>query len=123
MEIDEFIVDVLRNQLLGLPLDLGVLNIARGRSEGVAPLNEVRQQLYDFTGSSELAPYPNWVEFGFNLKHFGSLPNFVAAYGTHPSVTGRTTIADKRAAGQALVDAAFTPGDSPEKDFMFGTGE
>ena len=112
MEIDEFIVDVLRNQLLGLPLDLGVLNIARGRSEGVAPLNVVRQELYDFTGSSELEPYPNWVEFGFNLKHFESLTNFVAAYGTHPSVTSATTIADKRIAAQVLVDAAFTPGDS-----------
>ncbi len=95
MEIDEFIVDVLRNQLLGLPLDLGVLNIARGRSEGVAPLNVVRQQLFDFTGSSELEPYPNWVEFGFNLKHFGSLTNFVAAYGTtspSPATTAPTTI-------------------------------
>ncbi len=122
MEIDEFIVDVLRNQLLGLPLDLGVLNISRGRSEGVAPLNVVRQQLFDFSGSSELEPYANWVEFGFGLKHFESLPNFVAAYGTHPTVTAATTIVAKRSAAQALVDAAFTPGDSDGKDFMFGTG-
>ena len=107
MEIDEFIVDVLRNQLLGLPLDLGVLNIARGRSEGVAPLNVVRQELFDFTGSSELEPYPNWAEFGFNLKHPESLTNFVAASGTHPSIIGATTIVDKRTDAQLLVDATF----------------
>ena len=35
----------MRNNLLGLPLDLAVLNIARGRSEVVAPLNSVRRQL------------------------------------------------------------------------------
>ena len=34
-EIDEFVTDVLRNNLLGLPLDLAVFNIARGRSEGL----------------------------------------------------------------------------------------
>ena len=74
---------MLRNQLLGLPLDLGVLNIARGRSEGVAPLNVVRQELFDFHWQlADLKPYPNWAEFGFNLKHLESLTNFVAAYGT-----------------------------------------
>ena len=107
-----------------------MLNIARGRSEGVAPLNEVRQQLFDFTGSSELEPYASWVEFGFNLKHFDSLTNFVAAYGTHGTITAETTIAGKRTAAQLIVDAAFAaPGDpvlllapADAKDFMFGTG-
>ena len=34
-EIDEFVVDALRNNLLGLPLDLAALNIARGRDTGI----------------------------------------------------------------------------------------
>ena len=38
-EIDEFIVEALRNNLLGLPLDLAVLNIARGRDTGIPSLN------------------------------------------------------------------------------------
>ena len=43
--IDEFVTGSLRNNLLGLPLDLAALNIARGRDTGVAPLNLVRNQL------------------------------------------------------------------------------
>ena len=34
-EIDEFVVEALRNNLLGLPLDLPALNIARGRETGI----------------------------------------------------------------------------------------
>ena len=37
--IDEFVTGSLQNNLLGLPLDLAALNIARGRDTGVAPLN------------------------------------------------------------------------------------
>ena len=45
-EIDEFVADTLRNRLFGLPLDLPAINMARARSEGVPPLNEVRRQIY-----------------------------------------------------------------------------
>ena len=41
-EIDEFVTDVLRNQLVGIPLDLATLNIARGRDVGIPSLNEAR---------------------------------------------------------------------------------
>ena len=34
-EMDEFVVEALRNNLLGLPLDLPALNIARGRETGI----------------------------------------------------------------------------------------
>ena len=33
-EIDEFVTEAVRNNLLGLPLDLAVLNLARGRERG-----------------------------------------------------------------------------------------
>ena len=44
--IDEFVTGSLQNNLLGLPLDLAALNIARGRDTGVAPLNAARAQLF-----------------------------------------------------------------------------
>ena len=41
-EIDEFVTGALRNNLLGLPLDLATLNIVRGRDTGTATLNQAR---------------------------------------------------------------------------------
>ncbi len=40
-EIDEFVTEALRNNLLGLPLDLPALNIARGRDVGIPSLNAI----------------------------------------------------------------------------------
>ena len=37
-EIDEFVTEALRNNLVGLPLDLAVLNLARGRDTGIPSL-------------------------------------------------------------------------------------
>lgn len=102
-EIDEFIVGSLRNSLLGLPLDLAALNIARGREAGVPTLNDAREQLYGATGSSFLKPYSNWVELAANLKNSMSVVNFIAAYGTHPSIPEDGTLAQKRAAATLLV--------------------
>ena len=50
-EIDEFVIGALRNNLLGLPLDLATLNLARGRDTGVAPLNAVRAEFFAGTGT------------------------------------------------------------------------
>jgi Ca2+-binding RTX toxin-like protein len=102
-EIDEFVTGTLQNNLLGQPLDLAALNIARGRDTGVAPLNEVRNQLFSQTGETQLKPYVSWVDFGSQLKHIESLVNFVAAYGTHSTITGATTMVAKLAAANALV--------------------
>ena len=44
-EIDEFVTEALRNNLLGLPLDLAAINIARGRDTGVPSLNEARARV------------------------------------------------------------------------------
>ena len=49
-EIDEFVTGALRNNLLGLPLDLATLNIVRGRDTGTPTLNEAR-------AAFGLAPY------------------------------------------------------------------
>jgi beta-lactam-binding protein with PASTA domain len=104
-ELDEFVVNSVRNTLVGLPLDLPAINIARGRSEGIPSLNNARKQFFTATRNSAVTPYSNWFEFGQNLRHQESLVNFVAAYGTDPSITGATTIVDKRAAAAALVAA------------------
>ena len=45
--IDEFIVNNVRTNLLGLPLDLAVLNLSRGRETGIPSLNQTRAQLYN----------------------------------------------------------------------------
>jgi hypothetical protein len=87
-EIDEFVTGALQNNLLGLPLDLGALNIARGRETGVPPLNTARQMFFDITQDTRLTPYQNWVDFLDNMAHQVSLVNFVAAYGTHPTLAG-----------------------------------
>ncbi|MET3932980.1 peroxidase family protein [Arthrobacter sp. OAP107] len=113
-ELDEFVTDTLRNNLLGLPLDLPTINMTRARSEGIPRLNVLRRDLFNSTNDSQLKPYTNWVDFGENLKHPESLVNFVAAYGLHPSITGATTLAGKREAARIIVSP--TTADVPPAD-------
>ncbi|THV10288.1 peroxidase family protein, partial [Rhizobium rhizophilum] len=92
-EIDEFVTDVLRNHLVGIPLDLPALNIARGRETGIPSLNAARAQFKEIAnGDTQLDPYKNWVDFGMNLKNPASIINFIAAYGTHSSLTGLVAV-------------------------------
>ena len=102
-ELDEFVTETLRNNLLGMPLDLATINLARARELGIPPLNEVRRQIFRQTNDGQLKPYTSWMDFGQNLKHPESLVNFVAAYGEHPTVKSVGTIDGKRAAAAALV--------------------
>ena len=97
-EIDEFVTEALRNNLLGLPLDLASINIARGRDTGVPSLNRRAREFYAMTGDSQLKPYTSWADLAPHLKHPESIVNFIAAYGTHAAITSATTLADKRAA-------------------------
>ncbi len=120
-EIDEFVTDVLRNRLVGLPLDLATLNLTRARETGVPSLNSARRQFFDASGDSTVEPYTSWSDFGAALRNPESLVNFVAAYGLHPSVTGVTALEDKREAAALLV----TGGDGAPEDraaFLAGTG-
>ena len=103
-EIDEFVTGALRNNLLGLPLDLAALNIARGRDTGVAPLNLVRNEIYSQTHDTQSEALRQLGRVPPVPEACASLINFVAAYGTHASILGATTLEDKRAAALALVE-------------------
>ena len=113
-DIDEFVTSDLRNTLLGIPLDLATLNLGRGRDTGTASLNSVRQDL-------NMKPYTSWYDFGAAMEHPESLSNYIAAYGTDPSITSETTIVGKRAAAQRLLVAASNGVPSAEA-FIYGTG-
>ena len=115
-ELDEFVTDTLRNNLLGLPLDLATINMTRARSEGIPTLNVLRRELFASTNDGALTPYKSWVDFGENMKHPKSLINFVAAYGQHPSVTSATTVAAKREAARLLVSPDAIAGDVAPAD-------
>ncbi|EJM57624.1 heme peroxidase family protein,putative calcium-binding protein, partial [Pseudomonas sp. GM49] len=120
-EIDEFVTEAVRNNLLGLPLDLPALNIARGRDTGIPSLNAARREFYAGTGDSQLKPYTSWVDLVQHLKHPESLINFIAAYGTHASITSATTLDAKRAAATLLVlGGVGEPAD--RLDFLNSTG-
>ncbi|PMZ70955.1 peroxidase family protein [Pseudomonas sp. FW305-70] len=120
-EIDEFVTEAVRNNLLGLPLDLPALNIARGRDTGIPSLNEARREFYAGTGDSQLKPYTSWVDLVQHLKHPESLINFIAAYGTHASITSATTLDAKRAAATLLVLGGV--GEPVDRlDFLHSTG-
>ncbi len=101
-ELDEFVTGALRNNLVGLPLDLAALNIARGRDTRVPGLNDARGELTSANGAN-LPRYATWSDFGAALRHPESLVNFIAAYATESSVVSATTTAGKRAAAQALL--------------------
>lgn len=146
-ELDEFVTDTLRNNLLGLPLDLATINMTRARSEGVPPFNVFRREIFGSTNDSQLRPYSNWIDFGEGLKNPTSLVNFVAAYGTHPTIlsdvgpdgvlvddpatttdesadNGPATLASRRAAAKQIVDPALGETNVPTDaaDFMNSIG-
>ncbi|HKA61321.1 MAG TPA: peroxidase family protein, partial [Methylomirabilota bacterium] len=117
-EIDEFKTEAMRNNLLGLPLDLAAINLARGRDTGIPALNEARRQFHEATGDSDLAPYTSWNDFVQHMKHPESLVNFIAAYGTHASITAATTVDTKRAAAADIVFGGGAVSDAERLAFL-----
>lgn len=127
-QIDEFITEALRNDLLGLPLDLGAINIARGRDAGLPPLNQARREFFALTNSNPaLAPYDSWMDYSFALRTPESLANFIAAYGTHPLITshndgsGAGNLSSRREAADIILNQplhASYPADAT--DFLWG---
>lgn len=110
-EIDEFVTSALRNNLLGLPLDLATINLARGRDTGVPSLNAARAQFYAATNQDVLLkPYASWVDFAGHLKHEASIINFIAAYGTHSLITSQATLEGKRDAALTIISGVSVDG-------------
>ncbi|MEV1290056.1 peroxidase family protein [Micromonospora sp. NPDC049679] len=119
-ELDEFVTEALRNNLLGLPLDLATLNITRARDAGIPSLNNFRRQVHKATNDSSMQPYSSWVDFGLSLKHPESVINFMAAYGQHPSIKSASTLQGKRDAARVIYenDPLLNP-DTPEDAYEF----
>lgn len=125
-QIDEFVTSALRNNLLGLPLDLATINLARGRDTGVPSLNTARADFYEASNQNVLLkPYTSWVDFASHLKHEASIINFIAAYGTHALITGQTTIDGKRDAALTIITGTSVNGfivPADRLDFLNSTG-
>ena len=122
-EIDEFVTEALRNNLLGLPLDLAVLNLARGRDTGIPSLNEARRDFYEQTGDTWVKPYTSWVDLVQHLKHPESLINFIAAYGTHAAITGSHHAGGQARRGDGTIVLRRSPARPTDRlDFLNSTG-
>ncbi|TFZ00701.1 heme peroxidase [Ramlibacter henchirensis] len=102
-EIDEFVTEALRNNLLGLPLDLATINMTRARETAMPTFNEAREQFYEMTGDLQYEPYTSWIDLAPHLKNPLSVVNFIAAYGQHDSITSAATVEAKRDAAMDLV--------------------
>ncbi|MEQ1622581.1 MAG: peroxidase family protein [Methylococcales bacterium] len=72
-EVDELLTPAMNTGLLGQPLDLAAINIARGRDLGLPTLNDFREAI-------NLTRYTDWSDFGDSMVHPESLVNFIAAY-------------------------------------------
>jgi len=125
-EIDEFVTTALRNNLLGLPLDLATINLARGRDTGVPSLNAARRDFYEATHQDVLLkPYESWTDFAGHLKHEASIINFIAAYGTHSLIAGADTLQEKRDAALTIITGVSVGGmvvPLDRLDFLNGQG-
>src|SRR6185312_14189705 len=95
------------------------------REAGVPTLNALRREIHARTNDAQMAPYTDWSDFGQHLKHPESLINYVAAYGTHPSIrdSGGDGIRGNGDAARAIVDPLPTdPVPADAADFLFHTG-
>lgn len=89
-EIDELLTPAMNQGLLGQPLDLAAINIARGRDVGLPTLNDFREGV-------GLVRYTSWGDFGNHMVHPESLVNFIAAYSFDGDVAKAQAIIDAEA--------------------------
>ncbi|WNB85388.1 peroxidase family protein [Cellulomonas sp. ATA003] len=120
--IDEFVDSTLRNQLLGVALDLSAINIARARDTGMPTLNELRTVFYEETADSALKPYENWTEFELTLKNRASIVNFIAAYAPSIKAAGGSVDARRTAAQALMADPAFMSSNAGLNDIDLWVG-
>ncbi len=105
--VDEFVTPALNQGLLGQPLDLAAINIARGRDMGMATLNEMRAALGN-AGKQNFAAYANWSEFAQNMTHPDNLVNFIAAYSYDGDLQRATALLNLFNTGEIdLTDKAY----------------
>jgi Ca2+-binding RTX toxin-like protein len=102
-EVDEFVTPALNQGLLGQPLDLAAINIARGRDIGIPTLNDFREAI-------GLARYTSWNDFGQNMQHPTSLENFIAAYSFDGNMAKAQAII-------GLIDGSIVEGDTAAEGF------
>ncbi|SDH63493.1 peroxidase family protein [Pseudomonas panipatensis] len=139
-EIDEFVTPALQQGLLGQPLDLATINLARGRDLGLPTLNQARQQIHDALiaeraqpGGSlhhtnlivdALTPYTSWSDFANNMIHPESLVNFIAAYSFDGDVAHAQAIidADKTGLAKSYVNGGVTYQVTAEQAALFLSG-
>ena len=89
-ELDEFVTETLRNNLLGLPLDLPTLNMTRAREAGVPPLNDVRRQIFAQTNDGQLAPVHQLERLRPAPQAPGVADQLRGGLRPHPSITSQT---------------------------------
>ena len=97
-EVDELLTPAMNQGLLGQPLDLAAINIARGRDIGLPTLNEFREAV-------GLSRYMSWADFGQHMVHAESLVNFIAAYSFDGNVAKAQAILDAEAGAPLALQA------------------
>ena len=103
-EIDEFVTGALRNNLLGLPLDLAA-SISHAAATPDSHPQCLPQRNLSQTHDANLRPYMSWDDFRLYLKHDASIVNFVAAYGNYVDLQqAGLTDAQKRTIAAELVN-------------------
>ena len=87
-ETDQFVTPALNEGLLGQPLDLAAINIARGRDMGLPTLNA-------FKSASGIGTiYNSWNDFHDNMIHPERVVDFIAAYSFDGNLDKAQTIVD-----------------------------
>ena len=119
-EVDQFATPSLNEGLLGQPLDLAAINIARGRDVGLPTLNAFK------AASGIGTAYSSWNDFQANMIHPERLVDFVAAYSFDGNLDKAQTILDLNAGNalsvteQAIVTANPTWNQTFAHNFLAG---